>query len=987
MSNKITAKKSENRMAEIIFFILFSLVITVALLFKGLYFERELLPTLIGIFILFIAWGTYKSREKGFKLLSTPIDYLFLGVVLMYLLSITYGVNKREAVFEFSRYLAYFIIFLMTKSFSTNKKYEKYIINIVLFGGLLVSIIGIGSATGTWEYIGAVIGNRLSSTFQYPNTMGAYVGALYFIAMTALINEEKKPVKAIYGSIIGTFVFALILTLSRAMFLIFPLVLFIYFIIIPNRRKMEVVLYIISSVILSIPGAFLFNRALDKPTPKLWTIYLLMSLGTGIIVYLISLIENRLREMHVKKLIISLGILGLAIVMAGIYVVNATTTLTLENTTEENKTITIVRNTSATLPNSNYSLEIDYRGENDSESPYLGRVNVYNIDNKGKTELLISQNLVEVGENNINIGFTTLEDSTGIRMYFQNVYAKTKVEFLNANIIDGETSNIVKKIPLKYKYLNESFVNRLQSISSSDSSFTARMIFNKDGLKIIKEKPILGTGGGGWLSMYQKHQSYPYSTALAHNYLLQMWIEIGTLGFLIFLGLLILLVIYFFKTYKKSEDIDGKVLLLGLATTIMTMLLHAIVDFDMSLPAYAMVFWIVIGLMINRLDEIDLNKYKLTKRLNRVNTKVYLYGLILLAVMFIFNHSSIIYSERFKIEGAEAFEDQDLELTIENFEKVVKYDRYEGTYKMDLASLYIGKYRETQDLDYVRKAVDLVDKYIEIAPYDAFAYGNAAGFNFSIGEIDKGLEQLERSVQLQPMKTEVYIQKVNGYRSVIDFYLSQGDIEKVKEYLKNSLSMKEDIKRVNENAHKPMKANNELVKAIGQLQFLYENIERLDEFSNRGLHLDFAYYFDLDTNNDGNLDMLATSKPKGSLISHEAMTEGEGSFIRITNEGEVYGFKYVTPISLEPNATYVVELKARGTTNPETFNLYVWSNGGSEPNQGGLEGISLTNDWDTYSFEFTTDMDIEPGNQYIRIQHNGKEEGYIDVKDLVIFAK
>lgn len=969
---------------QMIFLILFALVITVPLMFRGLYFEKELLPTLISIYILFIAWAIYKSREKNFKILSTPIDYLFIGVVLMYLISITYGINKREAIFEFSRYLAYFIIFIMAKDFSENKKYEKGIINALLFGGVLVSIIGIGSAIGTWEYVGAVIGGRLSSTFQYPNTLAAYVSALYFIAMTALINEDKKILKVIYGSLLGNFIFALILTSSRAMWLIFPLVLIAYFIILPNTRKIESILYIISSVIISIPVAFMFNKKLPEPSFGLWYLYLLVLIGTGAVVFLISLFDSKFRKVSIKKLLISLVVIGILFSIGVVYIVNSTTSLTIENLTAEDKWTTVIRNVSSTLPSSSYDLEIDYIGTNDSESPYVGLVRVYNMDSKGELSLLSTQNLVEVGENSTKVDFTTPEDSMGIKVYFQNVYKNTKAEILSANIVDKETSSIVKKIPLKYKYLNESFVSRIQSISAGENSFVARMVFYKDGLKVLKQNPILGAGGGGWLSMYQMYQSYPYSTTLAHNYILQMWIEIGTVGVLLFVIMLIIIGFYSFNIYKRSEDTNKKTIIAGLTTTIITILVHAIVDFDMSLPSYAIMFWVIMGILANELNGLDT---KITARLNKINPKVYIYGVILMACVLTYNHSMILYSQKFKDNGAIAFANNDLDTTIKNFEKVVKYDKYEGTYKMDLASCYIGKYRETNDTEYVRKAVALVDKYMELSPYDSFAYANVANFNFSIGEVDKGLDQFDKSVELQPMRSYNYTQKLMGYRAVVDFHLSRGEYDEARDILERALKVKEEIKKINEKSFRPLEKDEELVKYIGETQFMYENLDRLQDLAARGLNLDFAYYFDLDINNDENIDMLLVSKPEGSKIEHESMVEGENNFIRITNEGEVYGFKYVYPLSLEPNTTYIVELKARGNTKPETFNLYAWANGAADPNQGSLTGIELRDDWKTYSFEFTTDEDVKPGNQYIRIQHNGNDMGYIDIMDLTIFSK
>ena len=257
----------------------------------------------------------------------------------------------------------------------------------------------------------------------------------------------------------------------------------------------------------------------------------------------------------------------------------------------------------------------------------------------------------------------------------------------------------------------------------------------------------------------------------------------------------------------------------------------------------------------------------------------------------------------------------------------------------------------------------------------------------SMGEIDKGLELVERAVKLQPLIASSYFYKIDGYMAVFDYYYNNGEKDKALEILEDVLTVKEQIKEVNEKADKPMAKNNELVGKIGRIEGLYKNYNRLEELAYEGFKIDFGYYFNLDIDYNSELDLLLTSKPEGSEINHEVLKEGEEDFIKITNSGEVYGFKYIYPIKLEPETTYMLELKARGNTKAETFNLYTWAIGSEKANQGGLEAIELSEEWNTISYQFTTDSDLEENRQYIRIQHNGNDEGYIDVKDVVIFKR
>ena len=545
----------------------------------------------------------------------------------------------------------------------------------------------------------------------------------------------------------------------------------------------------------------------------------------------------------------------------------------------------------------------------------------------------------------------------------------------------------MKRIPLKYKYIPENIISRISSISTGESSFTARMLFNKDGLKIIKDYPLLGTGGGGWETLYQSYQSSPYFTSLAHNYFIQLWIEVGILGLIFILGILLLLTIFSIKTYRSLEDTNSKVLIVGLYITMFTMLLHALVDFDMSMSAYAIVLWVVIGLLTSKLDFKDCKIIKYTDKLKFLKSKALSYISVIISLVLVFTMGLMVLSNIYAEKGVEASETDKIGNVMLNFEKAVKYDKLEPTSKLNLANTYMSLFSATDDIEYAKKAIELMDRYIELSKYSSVANANAGNFYLSIGEIDKGLEHFERSVEMQPLRTENYIQKADGYFAVFDYYFSQGEDTLARRSLMEGLKVKEQMAEVNSKSLKPLQEKVDLVYKLGELQYFYENMDNLQDLVDRDLVLDFAYYFDVDANSDGNIDMLRVSKPEKSNIDYESIQDVDDNFIRLKNDGEVQGFIYPYGIKLEPNTNYVVDIKARGTVRPETFRLYAWSNGSNEPNQGGLEEINLSNDWQTHSFEFTTDNDVNPGTQYIRIQHSGNDEGYIDIKELVIFTK
>lgn len=975
------------KLYNIILTVAFALMITIPLYFRGLYFETELIPVLIAIYTIFILWSILKIKNKDYNILKDPTDYLFLGIVLMYAVSIFYGVSKRDALFELFRHMLYFIVFVIAKELSIEDKYKKTVLNIVLLGGLFVSLIGIGTATGTWNYNGAMLGNRLSSTFQYPNTLAAYVGSLYFLGLTMLINEENKFIKLMHGALIGTFLFSLILTYSRGMWVIFPVVGLFYFIATPNNRKLESFIYIISSAILSLPAAFLFARSLEDPSNSMWKYYLMASIGTGLVIFIVSLLEKVYRKVPIIFLIVLITILISGAVGGVIYAINTTVAIDFVNDTPDPKSSAISRNISKTLPLSNYTLDVSYKAENNNESPFAGRIRVFNIDNAKKTSQLAIENIVETSKGTVEIQFSTPEDSIGTRLILDNYYGNTKVSFDEIKLIDNYNGEIIYNIPLKYKYIPESIITRVSSLGVGGTSADARIIFMGDGLDIVKDYPILGTGGGGWATLYHSYQSYPYWSTQAHNYVLQLWIEIGSLGLLIFISLLLTITLFAIKTYIKEEKTENKLLIVGLYFTSISMLIHAIIDFDMSLPSYAIVFWAIVGVMTGSIKYSLSKGSTLPKKFKKFNPKPLGYMILVLTIFLLINTVQINSSVKYSYKGLEASEVEDLDNIILNFEKASNLDKYKADYFHDLTNLYMKKYEDTNDNNYPPKAYEASQKFLELSRYNAISYGSIASFYMSVGQIEEALALLDKAVELQPMITEQYISKGNGYLAIFRYYYNNEEYDKAKEILVRALKIKEDLQVTSKRTVQPLSTNIDLVYKIGEIQYYLDNFDAPDAPFAMGYNLDFAYYFDIDANNDGKIDMLSTSKPEGSKIDYEYIVDGEEKFLRITNDGEVYGFIYPYGIKLEPDTEYLVQIKSKGTLKPETMNIYAWSNGSADPNQGSLIGVPVHEVWIPYIFEFTTDSDVEPGKQYIRIQHNGNDPGYIDIKELTIFKK
>lgn len=981
--------RKSNSTIEYIVFWGICLLLFIGPYFRGLFFETEFLPAGIYTFSLALIWMISKYKDKDYKLIRSSIDILVLGLTLMYFVSIIYGVNTRLAILEALKYGNYFGIYIIGRDLISDERHQKYLLNTIVLSAIGVALVGIGSAIGTWEYNGAVIYGRISSTFQYPNTLASYLAAVFILTIGLIIMTENNKLKALYGASSSLMLFTFILTYSRGMWLILPALLLLLFITIPNRRKLETIIYIITSSIISIPLAFLFNSKLSIMGAVLWGIVLGLAVASAILTYGVSKIAKKLQEVSIKMLLIFIGILVVLFVVLATVALNTTTSLTLNNDTTEDKWTSVERNIKDIFPEEEYELRVKYTGTNPEDKPHIGRVRLYGVSLENNQEKLDRIEFVDLEENQgeLNLSFTTLEKIEGLRVYFDNYYLGTSAIYTEASIFDKTTGELIKDIPLKFKYIPESIYNRFQSISTKEHNSQARLAFYKDGFKVIKDYPILGTGGGGWLTLYQMYQSYLYWTTQAHNYFLQMWIEVGIVGLGLFIASLLLLVYKLFRIYEDIESENNKILLSIIFTAVFGILIHAFMDFDLSLVSLTNMLWAFIGVLASYALPIENKDTTTSKSKKKVFKPQFSYMNIVFSVfliLVILGSSSLILSDSYKEKALAANGRQDITEATKYFEKASKLDPFMPEYRIDLGTFYRVMYQMTNDSNYISKAVASVEKGLELGQYNSNLHAIGSSFFMNIGQTDRALELVERSIELQPMRVENYVQKTDAYLTAFYHYIDQGDIEKAKEIIEQGYSIKQQIKDTNTIAQRPLKYNEDLLYNIGFIQFNYENLNNQEYIIEDGYILDFAYYFDVDMNADENIDKLARWSPKDGNISFEIIEEQNSSFIRITNDGNNYGLLYNYNLKMEPDTEYKVIFKARGNLNENTFRLYAHDDNSEKKTQGILENITLDESWNIYELNFKTEPDIEAGSQQLRLQHNGKDGGYVDIEEIIV---
>ena len=139
-------------------------------------------------------------------------------------------------------------------------------------------------------------------------------------------------------------------------------------------------------------------------------------------------------------------------------------------------------------------------------------------------------------------------------------------------------------------------------------------------MDMIKDRPLFGSGLGTFPLYYLNYQAdflqrnpeylnFVGKAEEAHNEYLQIWAEMGIIGLLLFL----LIIIIFYRTnlnsIKKIKTIEGKIVIIGLISGVTITLIHSIFSFPFHIPAVGAAFWFIIGITIAS-EKIFCNKSK-----------------------------------------------------------------------------------------------------------------------------------------------------------------------------------------------------------------------------------------------------------------------------------------------------------------------------------------------------------------------------------------
>ncbi|MCK4905681.1 O-antigen ligase family protein [bacterium] len=332
-----------------------------------------------------------------------------------------------------------------------------------------------------------------------------------------------------------------------------------------------------------------------------------------------------------------------------------------------------------------------------------------------------------------------------------------------------------------FAYNGDYIANKLQPVKASSR---VRVEYWRAGLEMLKEKPLVGFGLGSFGRIYAKYKlPKAEETQMAHNDFLQIWTELGAVGFLIFLSIFIF---YFRQMNRQIKNINNlsstqKVFIYGGYVSVLSFAFHSLGDFSFYVFSVPSILFMIMGVSLG----INCEEKKVK------NKKLLFVPLFVVTVFIIF-----LLFRVFTAEGhcLKAMNSKSVDETISQLQSSILYcdwgeDEYRRSYHYLLSQIY--KQRMFQERkDFTPTIIEHLNQAIKYDKCRSLYYRELAWISLLKNDKEKAMEYIEKAISCYP---------TNGVNHLVmgDIYIAiNKKDEALREYqiaLEYDVSLKEEI--------------------------------------------------------------------------------------------------------------------------------------------------------------------------------------------------
>ncbi len=296
-----------------------------------------------------------------------------------------------------------------------------------------------------------------------------------------------------------------------------------------------------------------------------------------------------------------------------------------------------------------------------------------------------------------------------------------------------------------------------------------RVELARDALRIAHDYPAFGTGPGTFVFIHPRYQdsTFRYKAVLTHDDYLNCLDDYGLVGFAIAMFFVAAVTLKFFRPLALDSRWQDRVLLGTGFAAWAALLVHSLVDFNLHIPANALLLFALTGLGLGRLkEEPEIARHWSTFSLapfgRWVGWGVVLLSLVYGAGLMRTGLSDLLYEQAY----ANA-EEVPISQSMEGAQAALKYDSGNVQAMIFLGDLYrfqATRQKEMEDrFADGQKALDFYEKAIRANPLDDTVQGRL-GMTFDImRRYPEAFFSYEQAVTAEPYNGQFWYRLGNHY--------------------------------------------------------------------------------------------------------------------------------------------------------------------------------------------------------------------------------
>lgn len=316
---------------------------------------------------------------------------------------------------------------------------------------------------------------------------------------------------------------------------------------------------------------------------------------------------------------------------------------------------------------------------------------------------------------------------------------------------------------------NPSAINRIFEIRQAKDVYPPlhqRLLIWLCGFDMIKEKFVTGKGWGLFELFYPFYQGkYLFIKKLshrthannAHNEIIEVWSQTGTVGLGIYILFLLTFFIYSFKLFREEKNDYYKLIILAVTSSVVGMLIDNLLNVTIHFCVPAFLYFFNIGVLAT----FDDTRIKKNIQFNSLIRNIFLvFGVFIVIRLWLNFLGEINYFKGFKYSKR-----NDLDRALYYLSKANKFQKYEVNNNYELANTYARLKRLNEAVYYYYEALSSNCGYDEIHFNLATVYSQLNNFQMAILHYTQALF-------INPLSKEAYMALGSIFLSDVDRNLS-----------------------------------------------------------------------------------------------------------------------------------------------------------------------------------------------------------------------